>query len=184
MPTQGRFSFFQGATTQREVKSHKRGSEADRLNESKTAPPCCGLFPQTAICNPQSGGSLLVLFGVFLLETLDAARSVNQLLFAGEERVAVRADFHVNVFLRRTSRPRMTAGANDSAFDIFWMNSFFHSHFSFYLNKSRSSLAAMTHDITGAKRANDGKAQKYPIKSCCVKVGAFGPCNAARYRER
>src|SRR5262245_8285195 len=87
---------------------------------------------------PQSGGSLLVLFGVFLLESLDAARRLNQLLFAGEERVAVRADFHVNVFLRRTSRPRMTAGANDPAFDIFRMNSFFHSLFSFYLNLNKS----------------------------------------------
>src|SRR5262245_64226791 len=87
---------------------------------------------------PQSGGSFLVLFGVFLLETLDAARRVNQLLFAGEERVAVRADFHVNVFLRRTSRPRMTAGANDPTFDIFRMNSFFHSLFSFYLNLNKS----------------------------------------------
>jgi hypothetical protein len=52
-----------------------------------------------------SGGRLLVPFGVFLLETLDAARRVNQLLFAGEERVAVRANFHVNLFLRRTGRP-------------------------------------------------------------------------------
>jgi hypothetical protein len=86
--------------------------------------------------HPLSGGSLLVPFAVFPLETLDAARRVNQLLFAGEERVAVRADFHVNVFLRRTSRPRMTAGANDPAFDIFRMNSFFHSRFSFYLKKS------------------------------------------------
>jgi hypothetical protein len=123
----------------------------------------------------QSGGSLLVLFGVFPLETLDAARSVNQLLFAGEERMAVRTDFHVNVFLCRTSRPRMTAGANDPAFDIFRMNSFFHSLFSFYLNKSRSLLTAMTSVATGAKRAIDGKAQKYPIDSYCVKVGALGP---------
>jgi hypothetical protein len=86
--------------------------------------------------HPLSGGSLLVPFAVFPLETLDAARRVNQLLFAGEERVAVRADFHVNVFLRRTSRPRMTAGANDPAFHIFRMNSFFHYRFSFYLKKS------------------------------------------------
>src|SRR5215470_2584261 len=71
---------------------------------------------------PQLGGSLLVLFCVFLLETLDATRCVNQLLLAGEEWVTVRAYFHVNVFLRRTSRPRMTAGANDSAFDILRMN--------------------------------------------------------------
>ena len=41
------------------------------------------------IFNPQLGGSLLVPFGVFLLETLDAPSSVNQLLLAGEERVAV-----------------------------------------------------------------------------------------------
>ena len=50
--------------------------------------------------HPLSGGCLLVPFAVFLLETLDAARRVNQLLFAGEERMAARADFHVNVFLR------------------------------------------------------------------------------------
>jgi hypothetical protein len=31
--------------------------------------------------------------GVFLLETLDAASGVDQLLFAGEKRMAVRADF-------------------------------------------------------------------------------------------
>jgi hypothetical protein len=30
----------------------------------------------------------------------------------------------------------MTAGENDPAFDIFRMNSFFHSRFSFYLKKS------------------------------------------------
>jgi hypothetical protein len=134
----------------------------------------CFRNPQSAIRNPQSGGSLLVLFGVFLLETLDAACSVNQLLFAGEERVAIRADFHMNIFLRRTRRPRMTACANDPAFDIFRMNSFFHSYFSFYLNKSWSLLKAMTSVKTGAKRAIDGKAQKYPIISYCVKVSAFG----------
>src|SRR5262245_41230145 len=49
--------------------------------------------------------------------------------------MAVRADFNVNVLLGRTRRPGMPAGAYDLAFDIFWMNSFFHSHFSFYLNK-------------------------------------------------
>ena len=87
---------------------------------------------RSAIRYPQSGGSLLVLPAVFLLESLDAARGVNQLLFAGEERMAVRADFNVNVFLGRTRRPRVPAGADDMTFDVFGMNSFFHFHFSFF----------------------------------------------------
>src|SRR5262245_32219085 len=104
-----------------------RSAILDPLSSTFVSSRLVSLFP-----HPLSGGSLLVLFGVFLLETLDAARRVYQLLFAGEERVAVRADFHMNVFLGRTSRPRMTAGANDPAFDIFRMNSFFHSRFSLF----------------------------------------------------
>jgi hypothetical protein len=79
----------------------------------------------------QSGGSLLVPPPVFLLKALDAARRVNQLLFSGEERMAIRANFDVNVFLGRTRGPGGAAGAYDMAFDIFWMNSFFHFRFSF-----------------------------------------------------
>src|SRR5215471_11638929 len=77
---------------------------------------------------------------VLLLEPLDATRCVDQLLFPREERVAVRADFNVNLFLRRTRGPCGAAGASDMAFDIFGMNSFFHFHFSFYLNKSDNCL--------------------------------------------
>src|SRR5262249_47171789 len=122
--------------------------------------------------NPQSGGSLLVLLGVFLLETLDAARGVYQLLFAGEERMTVRADFHVNVLLGRSRRPRVAAGANDVTFDVFGMNSFFHFHFSFYLNKFDHCLHPLLYISTGAKPGSNGKAQKYPNNSYCVKVGA------------
>jgi hypothetical protein len=34
----------------------------------------------------------------------------------------------------------------------------------------------MTYITTGVKRVNDGKEQKYPINSHCVKVGAVGLC--------
>jgi hypothetical protein len=39
------------------------------------------------------GGSCL---GVFFLEALDAAGGIDQLLLAGEERMAARADFHLD----------------------------------------------------------------------------------------
>jgi hypothetical protein len=92
------------------------------------------------ICCNLSGGRLFGFFTVLPLETLDATRCVDQLLFPREERVAVRADFHVNLFLRRTRGPCGPAGASDMAFDIFGMNSFFHFYFSFYLNKSENCL--------------------------------------------
>jgi hypothetical protein len=51
--------------------------------------------------------------GVFLLEALDAACGVNQLLFAGEERVAIGANFNTqHVALDRgASLERMSASA-------------------------------------------------------------------------
>src|SRR5260370_22895320 len=54
-------------------------------------------------------GGLLVLFR----ETLDAARRINKLLLAGEEGMAVRADFDAQqiAFDRGASRERVPAGA-------------------------------------------------------------------------
>jgi len=119
---------------------------------------------------PQSGGSFLVLPSVFLLKALDATRRVNQLLFAGEERMAIRADFDVNVFLGRTRRPGGAAGANDMTFDVFWMNSFFHFRFSFINLTFRSLLAVYDPmSLPAQKSATYGKAQKYPINSYRVK---------------
>jgi len=128
------------------------------------------LHSRSAIRDPQSGGSLLVLFRVFLIETLDTTSSVNQLLLAGEERMAVRADFNVNVFLGRSRRPGMAAGANDVTFDVFWMNSFFHFHFSFYLNNFDNCLQPFLCIATGAKPRANGKTHNYPIISYCVKA--------------
>ena len=66
--------------------------------------------------------------GIFLLEALDATRGVDQLLFAGEERVAVRADFdaeHV-AFDGRARLERIAAGAVHRYRMIVGMNTGFH----------------------------------------------------------
>ena len=39
------------------------------------------------------------LFPIAFVEAIDASRSINQLLFAGEKRVASRADFNVQIAL-------------------------------------------------------------------------------------
>lgn len=67
--------------------------------------------------------------GVLFLETLDAAGGVDELLLAGEERVAVRADFdaqHVP-FYGAAGLPRVAAGAVHRYGMIVGVNSGFHS---------------------------------------------------------
>ena len=66
--------------------------------------------------------------GVFLLEAFDAAGCVNQLLLAGEERVALRADFNSDqlAFGGGAGLKRASAGAVDRHGMIIGVNSFFH----------------------------------------------------------
>ena len=65
---------------------------------------------------------------VFLLEAFDAPGRVNQLLFAGEEWVAIRADFHANHIAAegRARIEQIAAGAVHLHGMIIGMNSFFH----------------------------------------------------------
>jgi len=64
---------------------------------------------------------------VALVEAIDASRGIDQLLFAGEERVASRANFDVQVALfGGACRERLTASAGNSYIDVFWVNSWFH----------------------------------------------------------
>src|SRR3954451_24574993 len=55
-------------------------------------------------------------------ETLDAAAGVDQLLTAGVERVAVRADFDVDLRLRRTSGELVAAGTAHVRLDVLGMD--------------------------------------------------------------
>src|SRR5271170_6056399 len=74
------------------------------------------------------GGDLCGSVRILLREALDAACRIDQLLLAGEERVAVRADFdaqHV-AFDGRARRKSVAAGAVHGYFVIVGMNTGFH----------------------------------------------------------
>jgi hypothetical protein len=67
----------------------------------------------------------LASLGVLAAEPLHATCRVNQALFAGEERVAIGANFHVNVAL--VGRPGLkvvSAGAHNLHRGVVWMNLF------------------------------------------------------------
>ena len=66
--------------------------------------------------------------GVLLLEALDAARGIDQLLLAGKERVAIGADFDADhfAFERGAGLKRIAAGAMHLHGMVIGMDSFFH----------------------------------------------------------
>ena len=73
---------------------------------------------------------LLFCFGVLAAEALDAAGGIHKLLLAGEERVAGRANFHVDVaFVRGTRGETVAARALDADFLVRWMGCCFHELF-------------------------------------------------------
>ena len=64
---------------------------------------------------------------VALVETIHASGGIDQLLFTGEERVASRANFDVQVaLLGRAGLECLAASAGNSYIDVFWVNSWFH----------------------------------------------------------
>ena len=68
--------------------------------------------------------------GILAPEAFDAAGGIQQLLLAGEEGMAVRADFHVDVAaMGRAGRKAVAAGAHDSNFVVSRMNGRFHGGF-------------------------------------------------------
>ena len=71
---------------------------------------------------------------VLLLEFLDAARRVNELHLAGEERMARRADFDGDVLARAARGELVAAAAGDDDFFVFGVNVFFHGIARFEFN--------------------------------------------------
>src|SRR5215831_16823271 len=79
------------------------------------------------------GAGLGVAFRVLAAETLHAAGSIEQFLLAGKERVALRADFYVDVALvGRTSSEMIAARALHAYFVVNGMNRCLHVRI--YLN--------------------------------------------------
>ena len=62
-----------------------------------------------------------------LLEAVNASAGINQLLLAGKERVALGADFNLQLGLDRPRLKRLTAYATDDGLAIFGMDLFFHA---------------------------------------------------------
>jgi hypothetical protein len=71
---------------------------------------------------PLSARALLVS----LLEALHATRRVDELLLAGEERMALAADLEPELLLGGAGRERLAAGAVDEDFLVFGVNVLFH----------------------------------------------------------
>src|SRR5436190_1378837 len=67
------------------------------------------------------------LLAVALLEPLDAARRVDQLLLPREEWVAVRADLNAKLFLGRLRREGMPAGAVDENLVVLRVDALLHA---------------------------------------------------------
>jgi hypothetical protein len=68
--------------------------------------------------------SLLVLLRAIVtsVETINTAAGVNQLLFAGIERVAFGTNFHADVFAGRTGMDYLAASARDRCVNVLGMN--------------------------------------------------------------
>src|SRR4029453_12754752 len=81
---------------------------------------------------------------VLPLETLHAPGRVHELLLAGEEGMAVGADFHPDVRLGRARLDDLPAGAGDRRVHIFRMNA--------HLHGANSSLEVLSLPATGQKR--------------------------------
>jgi hypothetical protein len=76
------------------------------------------------MCRGRSLGGFLA---VTLVEAIDASGGIDEFLFTGEERVASRTDFDVQVtFLRGAGLECFAARAGDVYFDVFGVNSRFH----------------------------------------------------------
>ena len=85
---------------------------------------------------------------IALVEAIDASRGIDQLLFAGKERVASRANFDVQIaLLRGAGFERFAASAGNGYIDVFWVNSWF--HLTLRLSHRRHAGRVFKRDIIG-----------------------------------
>ena len=73
--------------------------------------------------------NLFANVGITALEALDATTGVDQLLFAGVERMALAANFDVDLRLGVTGVNHVAAGASDGAVHIVRMDALLHGYF-------------------------------------------------------
>ena len=69
-----------------------------------------------------ASGRPLLLHTVLGKELINSTRAIDELLLAGEEWVALRADFNVDVLRRRTRVENVATSTGDGGLGIFRMN--------------------------------------------------------------
>ena len=68
----------------------------------------------------------LLTEAVTLFEHINASARINQLLFAGKERMALGTNFHVNILFRRRRLDHIAAGTGDGGLLVLRMQILFH----------------------------------------------------------
>jgi hypothetical protein len=71
--------------------------------------------------------SRLLLLLIFIEEAFDTAFGVYELMFAGKKRMAIRANFDLDVRLSRPSFHYVAASTSHGCFCILRMNTLFHN---------------------------------------------------------
>jgi hypothetical protein len=98
--------------------------ETSMLNQKRKSENRRRKLP-SVICPSLPAAAALALI-VLLPELVDAAFRVDELLFAGEERVANRANIEPYVLLGRTGLERFAAGAVNGCYLVIGMNILLH----------------------------------------------------------
>jgi hypothetical protein len=83
-------------------------------------------IPSKTKSPPANPSAAMLKLAVALLEPLDATCGVDQLLLAGEKRVAGRTDLGIDFRLGRTGFKGVAAKALYRNIDVFGVDSFFH----------------------------------------------------------
>ena len=73
-----------------------------------------------------SSSAALVFDAVFLSELFYSAGGIDEFLLAGKERVAIRANFHMDITHRGTGLGHMATRTGDRRRFVLWMDTCFH----------------------------------------------------------
>src|SRR5262249_839236 len=125
-----RLAMTAGSVTSRSSSSYRRSTSASRSSMARHASrrregprtPSAG----GGGCSAALVGALGGLVAVLAVEALHPAGGVDQLLLAGEEGMACRADLDVDALLRGAGLDDIAAGADDAALLVARMNAFLH----------------------------------------------------------
>src|SRR5690606_21949868 len=122
---------------------------------AEEVPPWCTTSVRAGTRVPALGSLAAALLVVALAEPLPPPRPVNQLLLAGEERMARGADLYVNLRLRRAGLERVPARAVDGGGLIVRVNAGFHENIWIDVRRARSRFGTLLRTLARPGRTSD-----------------------------